>query len=164
MSVFSLRTASRMLGNIADGRCMVMIPSVSVSSSYGMPGSLKRTKARLFAVGIGERDLGAVVLVALLAAVEQDAVFRHLGHERLLAPVEPQCFWAASQALVASCNIVSKLPFVVISVMPWLKPGAKERQGDFLEKATNISASRIAGLSGSTWSLTPALAASARPE
>src|SRR5262245_2782147 len=44
--------------------------------------------------------------------------------------------------------------------MPWLNPGAKERQGDFLENATNISASRMAGLNGSILSLIPSLAAS----
>jgi hypothetical protein len=43
-----------------------MIPSVSVSSET-------------VASGIGKRDLGAVVLIAL------DAVLRHLSHERLLS-------------------------------------------------------------------------------
>src|SRR4029079_14644425 len=84
MSVFSLRTASRMLGSIADGRCMVMIPSVSVSSSYGMPGSLKRTKARVLPSASASEIWVRLFLGALLADVKQDAVFRHLGHERLL--------------------------------------------------------------------------------
>jgi hypothetical protein len=41
---------------------------------------LEADEGEAVAVGIGERDLGAVVLVALLAAVKQESVFRHLGH------------------------------------------------------------------------------------
>src|SRR3990170_2542409 len=70
---------------------------------------------------------------------------------------------AASHALVASVNIVSKLPSVVISVMAWPNLSARAVQGDFFEKATNISAVSSAWSSTSTSSFTPALAASARP-
>jgi len=49
----------------------------------GYPRIFESDKGETIAVGIGKRDLGAVVLIALLAAVDQDAVLRHLGHERL---------------------------------------------------------------------------------
>ena len=47
---------------------------------------------------------------------------------------------ASSHDLVASVSILSKLPSVVISVMAWPNLSASAVQGDFLEKATNISA------------------------
>ncbi len=47
---------------------------------------------------------------------------------------------AASHPLMASSSMASKRPSVVNSVMPLPKPSASERQGDFLEKAMNISA------------------------
>jgi hypothetical protein len=47
---------------------------------------------------------------------------------------------AASQASVALASIASKLPSVVISVIAWPNLSASAVQGDFLEKATNISA------------------------
>ena len=153
----------------------MIIPSVSVSSSQGIPGSLNLTKARLLPSESASVIMGAVVLIALLAAVDQDAVLRHLGHERLLR------VWTATARLPIDREGQSTVqPSTGASVLlggfpsrrrvlqdgvetavgrhlsyPLAETRTKERQGDFLEKAMNISASRIVGLSASTWSLTP---------
>jgi hypothetical protein len=69
----------------------------------------------------------------------------------------------ASQTLIAFCSMVSITPFARIA--PTLRPNAliSARQGDFFEKAMNISAFISCVFNGSIWFFTPWSAASARP-
>ena len=80
------------------------------------------------------------VLDALLACWHQDLDFR-----QRVATENANAIFIGRQDLfdgiiMAASPLTSKRPSVVISVIPLPKPSTRERQGDFLEKATNISA------------------------
>ena len=78
---------------------------------------------------------------------EVEQVHKPLGSEHGIVviygagPVTLRLWGLVSVKLLrASVSIASKRPSVVISVIPSPKPSTRERQGDFLEKAMNISA------------------------
>jgi hypothetical protein len=121
-----------MLGHSCHGAPATVLTAAAAKLEvpWGHPGIFESDKGETIAVGIGKRDLGAVVLIALLAAVDQDAVLRHLGHERLLrvwtATARLPVDWEGQSTVQPSNRSLSasgRLP------KPWSRPARWCRNG-----------------------------------